>query len=150
MSQFVWKLFHKRVGQQVLWSGLSSRTVIQEITVKTTLLLALLATVTFLQAAESSEEKIPRAVEYVGRPESERGKSFVEFLRKNFTEVHATSLASLKTAEDAVKAFSDSDVLVVDTSMSRLLPPAYSKPMVLLSGQGVRTAEGLGAKLDWL
>ena len=30
------------------------------------------------------------------------------------------------------------------------LPAAYSKPMVVISGPGVRTAEGLGGKLDWL
>lgn len=117
---------------------------------KAIILLAMLAGAANAQAPESNDKRLDLAVEYVGAPDSARGKSFVQFLRANFEKVHATNRASLRSAEDSVNAFKNADVLVVDTNLSGLLPPAYSKPMVVLSGRGVQTAESLGAKLDWL
>ena len=96
------------------------------------------------------EEKIPLKVQYVGKPDSERGRAFTAFLEANFAECHATDRGSLKSPEDSVKAFEQADVVVVDTRLEGVLPAGYSKPMVLLSGPGVKTAVSQGAKLDWL
>lgn len=117
---------------------------------RTLVFITLLTSVTYAQSEETGDKRITLAVEYVGAPDSTRGKSFVEFLEANFTKVHATDRANLRTAEDSVAAFASADVLVVDTNLSGVLPPAFSKPMVVLSGRGVQTAESLGAKLDWL
>ena len=101
-------------------------------------------------APKPAAAPLPLTVEYVGNPSSARGRDFAAFLRTEFQTVDVTDARSLKTPEDAAAAFEGADVLVIDTNLAGRLPAAYGMPMVVLSGPGVQTAEGLGAKLDWL
>jgi len=95
-------------------------------------------------------DKLPLAVQYVGRHQTERGKAFVSFLNEQFATVFATAPKDVATAAAAQRAFADADVLLVDSNLAGRLPAGYAKPMVVVSGQGQRTAESLGARLDWL
>lgn len=120
-------------------------------------MLSLTATSLFLLAPQgpaatqsATPEKLALHVGYVGRPESARGRSFVEFLRAEFATVTATPAARLSPDAAELKALAKAQVLVVDADLAGKLPAAYPQPMVVLSGPGVRTAESLGAKLDWL
>ena len=101
-------------------------------------------------APQQTPERLPVAVHYAGDPQSERGRAFVAFLGEQFATVGTSSRKQLKTAEAAAARFADADVLVVDTDLTGRLPRGYDKPMVVVSGPGQRTAESLGARLDWL
>ena len=100
--------------------------------------------------APARPTKIPLTVEYVGKADSERGRSFLELLGRHFETVDSTNVRSLRSAEDAESAFANADVLLIDGNLAGKLPRGYAKPMVVVSGMGVKTAESLGAKLDWL
>lgn len=113
-------------------------------------LLLLPATVLDAAAQAPQDEKIALAVAYVGQPDSERGKDFVAFLGQQFTTVLPVPARALEGPAFAAQALLGAQVVVVDANLAGVLPDGYSKPLVLLSGPGVQTAEGLGAKLDWL
>ncbi len=102
------------------------------------------------RASEPATEKIAVKVRYVGDLGYPRGREFVELLERHFETVAATDETAIESPAVAEKLFADAEVLVVDADLTGLLPPAYGKPMVVISGPGVKTAESLGAKLDWL
>ncbi|MCA8981815.1 MAG: hypothetical protein H6831_00420 [Planctomycetes bacterium] len=100
--------------------------------------------------APAALEPIALTVEYVGDPATPRGKAFVALLEEHFTSVEAVDAKQLGAPADSAQRFAGADVLLVDADLTGHLPDGYGKPMVVISGLGVRTAEGLGAKLDWL
>jgi hypothetical protein len=102
------------------------------------------------------------AVLYAGCPNTEREKTFVEFLRANFTKVESTSLEGL-TLEQA-KPF---DVVVADwksrykrgpdgraseydggSGHSKQLPKDFTKPVVMIGAVGGEIAPW--SKIGWL
>jgi hypothetical protein len=118
-------------------------------------LLALFASMPQAQGAQVAEggqevEKLDLSAAFVGDVDAARGKEFLELLGANLREVKGLRRSDLKTPEVAVAALAAMDVVVVDQDLTGLLPAGYAKPMLLISGPGVKTAESLGAKLDWL
>lgn len=102
------------------------------------------------QQPDAVTPSIDLTVEYVGAPDSDRGRAFAALLGEHFSEVRMTAARDIDSPEAAAAAFDDADVVIVDSGLVGRLPDGYSKPMVVISGYGVHTAESIGAKLDWL
>lgn len=113
-------------------------------------LAALLLAPTAIQQSDAGTPPIALTVEYVGAPDSDRGRAFAALLGEHFAEIQVTPARDIDSPEAAAAAFDDADVVVVDAGLVGRLPDGYSKPMVVISGYGVHTAESIGAKLDWL
>lgn len=111
---------------------------------------ALLVAPATSQQDGAAAEPIALTVEYVGSPDTDRGRAFTALLREHFAEVQATEAGAIHSPAAAADAFDDADVVVIDANLVGRLPDGYPKPLVVISGAGVHTAESIGAKLDWL
>jgi len=121
--------------------------------------LAALALPTAAQvAADAAPAVQDLRVLYAGDPDDARTEDFEQFLAKHFKAVGTTSYSTFTPA-----AMSGYDVVIFDwgkifdREQSRLhspkrpeLPDDFSRPMVLIGAPGIRIAESLGARLDWL
>ena len=128
------------------------------------LALAALALPCAAQVAVAAAEHTTRPVVqdlrvlYAGDPDDARTEDFEKFLAAHFKAVGTTSYSTFSPA-----AMDDYDVVIFDWGKifdrenNRLhsperpaLPADFSRPMVLIGAPGIRIAESLGARLDWL
>jgi hypothetical protein len=102
----------------------------------------------------AASEKVPLHVRYVVGANAERTADFKKFLEGEFATV------SVVAGKDFDPKSGQYDVLIVDTRVQPVLPPDFTRPILLLGSNasgidelyenGLWTAHMVGSKLDWL
>ncbi len=118
-----------------------------------------LATPGTAQDPAAAPEKQDLRVLYAGDPDDERTADFGRFLSAHFAKVGVTSYKTVMPANmvdydvvifDWGKIFDREKNVLRRPRRKSELPRNYARPTVLIGAPGIRIAEGLGARLDWL
>jgi len=90
-----------------------------------------------------ASEKIDLRILYVGLPDTDRGKDFVDFLKKHFKRFETINRKAFH--EDKTAEF---DVIILDENIK--ISREYSRPTVTIGISGSRICDSLALKTGYL